>query len=547
MDERRAEAGLAEETSCNRPPWWLARLRARFPGLSARYLELDPRSLGLVRIYIGGLLLVDLLRHLPELEVFYTNDGLLPNHAVLRAPTTDYAFSLFFTASHTREAAALFALCGLVFAGLLAGWYTRAFHIASFIAILSFHVRTVMFEDGAECTTKLLVFWTLFLPMGARFSIDALRARAADGRPAETRPAVSLACLGIAVQLAVIYFFNTLHKNGETWREGTTVHYVLHQDRIVTWLGWQLREQLTLGMSQALTWSALATEAVLPLLLLTPFKTALARRVAIVLGVGLHVGFALLLNLGLFSANMIGLFLLLIGAREWEALARLRVAGWARARVASSRALQALRAWLVYGAAASPAAPAPRGPAWLRALWTQETLIACAFVVLGRQMLWENAAVPAALKPREMSPLMRALVEYPRLFQGWSMFAPDAPKDDMHLYVDALTVDGRHVDPLNEVGSRVARVPLGAIPDWLGESDSFCDYMVGILGRPEYHEAFKAWIFRYPRRTGNPNDRITSFRVIVLQDDSPPPGETRARNVRERVLLTSAKRQLRRD
>src|SRR5690348_6220231 len=114
------------QTSCNRPPFWLARLRARFPGFSARYLELDPRSLGLVRMYLGGLLLVDVLRHAPELSICYTNEGLLPNYMVLERPGTQYMFSVFFTASHLREAVALFVLCSLVFVGLLLGWHTRA-------------------------------------------------------------------------------------------------------------------------------------------------------------------------------------------------------------------------------------------------------------------------------------------------------------------------------------------------------------------------------------------------------------------------------------
>ena len=61
-----------------------------------------------------------------------------------------------------------------------------------------------------------------------------------------------------------------------------------------------------------MTYSALVLESLGPLLVLNPFDWRVTRRLAVILMTGLHVGFALLLNLGLFSFNMIGFFLLLI-------------------------------------------------------------------------------------------------------------------------------------------------------------------------------------------------------------------------------------------
>ena len=172
--------------------------------------------------------------------------------------------------------------------------------------------------------------------MGARFSVDSLlaslRARpersAADlnrreDLPLELRPVVSLAVLALLLQVSVIYYFNVVHKSGVTWRDGSAVHYALHQDRLVTWLGWRLREQLTPALSQVMTYAALAVEAVVPVLVLNPFGWRVTRRLAAFFAVGLHLGFAALMNLGLFSFNMIGFFLPLIPATDWERLARL--------------------------------------------------------------------------------------------------------------------------------------------------------------------------------------------------------------------------------
>ena len=68
-------------------------------------------------------------------------------------------------------------------------------------------------------------------------------------------------------------------------------------------------------------------------------------------------------------------------------------------------------------------------------------------IACGSQVLMENRAVPQWLKWGQAG-WMRLLVEYPRMFQGWSMFAPNAPMDDINIVVDAVTSEGRHVGRL---------------------------------------------------------------------------------------------------
>jgi hypothetical protein len=42
---------------------------------------------------------------------------------------------------------------------------------------------------------------------------------------------------------------------------------------------------------------------------------------------------------------------------------------------------------------------------------------------------------------------MISAVEYPRLLQGWSMFAPEPPYEDGRVVIDGRTADGRKLDP----------------------------------------------------------------------------------------------------
>jgi hypothetical protein len=118
------------------------------------------------------------------------------------------------------------------------------------------------------------------------------------------------------------------------------------------------------------------------------------------------------------------------------------------------------------------------------------------------------------------------------------MFSPDAPTGERQLYVDAVTSGGRHVDPLNEVASRVAPVPLDHIPPHLEQDEWFHDYIRGIPEAEAYWRALKDWILAYHHRTGKSEDRIVSFEARLIETENPPIGETGQRNIRTKVMMS---------
>jgi hypothetical protein len=314
------------------------------------YGTFDPRSLGLARIGLGLLLLWDLLRRIPDLSNWYSNEGLLPNHTVLWRPSSEYMFSFFFAASRPEEAALMFALCAIPFVAFTVGWHTRAMHVLSFACMVSLHDREIFTENGGDCAINLLCFWTLFLPMGARFSVDAVRKSLAarrertagelnDRAAAAAHPASakSLAFFAILLQLAVIYYFNAVNKHGSTWHRGTAVRYVLYQERMVTWFGLLVRDHIGFQLSRILTYLTLGLEFGAPILILTPVGWQWARRVAVLVLPLMHVGFAAGLNLGQFSFNMMGYFPLLMQPDDWAWLAARFAPSPSRARTVHVR------------------------------------------------------------------------------------------------------------------------------------------------------------------------------------------------------------------
>jgi predicted DCC family thiol-disulfide oxidoreductase YuxK len=629
----------------------------RWVDLSA-WASIDLRALAVFRVAIGTIAVVDVARRLPRIELFYSNNGLLSNHFGLFLPFTEFTFSLLYAFSRPAEVRVVFLLilgCAVLFT---LGYRTRLFHALTLAGVVSIHGRNPIVENGGDVVLTLMLVWALVLPLGNRFSIDAVRASLARTREAgplelnrRTRfpphRARSLAVVVMLLQLAAIYFLNAIQKDGPTWREGTALAYTLEQDRMVTWLGAWARD-LPFGVTRLLTWGSRALEGLAPMLILSPVAVTACRRIAIVALSALHLGIAALMDVGLFSWVMLACLPLLLTAADFDlassALARLagrevfvaydadcglchflarlvrradllaRVTwigrdpqalppGWDRitfearrgetlvvwdsstgkvwtrhlavARVIAALPFGRLVAWTARipgvsglcgwlydggayardrisawlglppcGLSAGPAGSAPaaaRSPA-RRALHRAgriggELAVAFVLVACATQVLVENRFFTERAQftqPR----WARAIVQYGRLFQGWSMFAPDAPTRDGWLVIDAVLADGTHIDP------QTGRTPVFDVADhrrlrW----DSFWDAYSARIASPRlapYRGELRRWLLGRHRHL-----RLPAAQVIVqadvwwIADVSPDPRAPRSPPVEtERIRIT---------
>jgi hypothetical protein len=504
-----------------RTGWWRA--------VREIYLTADPRSLGAFRITLALVLLSDLARRWTELEFWYVNSGLLPNHTLLWRPPAQHLFSLLFSVSHLGEARFAFALCGLVYLAFLFGYRTRWVHFFALIARVSLNSRLAVLENGGDMVMNLLCLLSLPLPLGARFSLDAIaRARREQRRAGVAEPfphfvpegakapVVSLAVAGLLLQFATIYFFNAASKGGAAWRDGSAVHYALHQDKLVTWLGVWMREHLPPDVTRGLTRGVLFTEWAAVMLILTPLSWRAARLLAVCVLPALHLGFALGLNVGGFSPAMMSFYPFLLTAAHWDALEERFGARatrlWARVEARLGRALN----WV----------PAPRKlrfPALRNALWTSAT--ALVLVAIASEVLVDNAPVPQFLRPPQPA-WAKAVIEYPRVLQGWRMFASEPSRTDSMIYVEARTAAGKVVDPYNSVASEQAYPAGDVVPKHLGQSQFFVMYSdrIAYEGYAAYRQAFSEWLLAYPERTGQKEDCLVRYDVYFVTDHSPPLG-----------------------
>jgi hypothetical protein len=505
---------------CEMREWWR--------WFSATYLTVDPRSLGVFRVAFGLVLLSDLVRRWVELGFWYANSGLLPNHTLLWRPPASRMFSLFFTLSSVREAELGFALCAIVYGMFILGYRTGWAQALTVLVRVSLNSRLAVLENGGDMVMDLLCLLTFPLPLGARFSLDAVAASTPEIRVAASEPSapleiqdrartpvVSLAMFGLLLQFSAIYLFNASAKSGPAWRDGSAVHYALHQDKLVTWLGVWLRERLSIPQLHALTWSTLGTEWLGFALIISPVFVRQARLLAVCLMPLLHLGFALGLNLGGFSPAMMSFFPLLLSAEHWSMLSRRFGARLLPLSAAVERGVR----WLL---------PTHR-PAIVRASFFRpvltESAVALLILAIASEALNDNAAVPQALRVHQPA-WAKAIIEYPRILQGWRMFSSEPSRIDSMIYVDAITAQGVHVDPYNAVASDQPYPAGTVVPTHMGQSQFFVMYSdrIGYDNYAAYRTAFSEWLLAYPERTGHAEDCLLSYDVYLVTDRSPEPG-----------------------
>src|SRR5262245_61945085 len=153
-----------------------------------RWTELfavDLRSLALFRVGLAVAILWDLALRSLDLTALYTDRGVLPREALTALfSANNYASIHFYAGVHPALTAALFVLHAAAALALLVGYRTRILTALCWYLALSLNIRNQPAASMAgDHILSLCLFWGMFLPLGARFSLDAHRAGARDAGP----------------------------------------------------------------------------------------------------------------------------------------------------------------------------------------------------------------------------------------------------------------------------------------------------------------------------------------------------------------------------
>ena len=460
-----------------------------------KLFELDYRSLALYRVLLGGVLLYDTTARLSEARAFYTDWGVLPRAPYVEQFQGRWSWSLHLLSGEASVQYVLFALAAVCAAAFLVGYRTRLATLGSLLLLISLHNRNPFVTSAGDQLMRVLMFWTLFLPVGAAYSVD----RALAERDATTRPPngahVSVGTAAFILQVCLVYWFTaTLKSDPEWWHDGSALYYTLSIDYLTTDWG-----RLLLAFPRlltALSFFTVAFEAAGPALLFLPRRNGPVRTAVVFAFVLFHLGMTPLLTLGTFPFVCVAMWSALLPAWFWERAAR-------RFGRATDHATET--------------APAPqaasRAPAWLNVL---------AALLLAYTLLWNFATVTAN---RVGVPASAEWVAHATgLAQIWNMFTPHPKKDDGWYVIPARLAGGAEVD-LFRGGAPVSWAkPADAsalYPDAYWQKYLEYIWLRDFAGlRPHYA--------RYLCREWNGAhagaETLQTFDIIYMREDTPPPG-----------------------
>ena len=393
---------------------------------------IDTRSLAVFRIALALAILADLLIRAPDLGALYTEEGVLPRallddqvraRAPALVPILNLVPHLLFDGALGQGL--LFAVAGVVAVLLGVGWRTRWVTIASWVLLMSLQARNPAVRNGGDEIFRLLLFWAMFLPLGASWSVDAGRA----GGSASPRIVTGGAPAALLLQVALIYPFNALYKDGAAWTTDFTALELFLGN--ATWsAAWGTALLDHPDLLRAMTAAVLGLERFGWLLAFCPLWHGPARTLAVVLFAGFHGGILVLSQIDFFA---------LVGIVAWTVF----LPGWFWTTAAAA-----------LGRHDPPDARLARQPV--------PKLHGVAALALVGYVGCLNVAGYYELFERPGAALLRAPALVLQIDQQWNMFSPEPARWSRFLVARGETAAGRSVDLLVDgqpIGAEAAMVP----------------------------------------------------------------------------------------
>ena len=316
----RVDAGAAaplpgRSTGPERPVigWW-HRLEQR--------MGLDLRSLALFRAAMATLILWDLATRAPWIRAFYTQEGVLPLDAWygrIANSYTRYYYSLHAANGELYWQIILFSLAGFAACGLLVGWRTRLMTVVSWVLMVSLQNRHPLILNAGDSLFRIMLFWSIFLPLGARWSVDSALNTEAVTEPAKRNNRIwNVPVMCFLLQLCLMYWCTAGLKFHDVWMtEHTAVARALRLDYLISpfgnamasWPAWILA---------FVTVATLVVEYVVPTFVWSAWGVGPLRLITVVLMCGMHLCFALCMDIGLFSYVACAAWLAVLPPWWWD-------------------------------------------------------------------------------------------------------------------------------------------------------------------------------------------------------------------------------------
>jgi hypothetical protein len=246
---------------------------------------LDLRALAVMRILIGFNLFIDLCVRFSDLKAHYTDQGILPISLARKMFASDfmapelknnpYLFSLHFISGDYAFQLFLFLIMFIASLLLIVGYKTKWITPLVWLLVLSLHNRNILGFYPGDYLLRMVLLFGIFLPWGRYYSFDWIKSR-------EDKAYIFGGSIAFCFLIFVALFFIMagLSKTGESWGDGTAIHYMLIRHRLKTGYGdFLIHYPLLLS---ALSYFTLWFEKLAPLFIFIGWKNGLIRTFTLV-------------------------------------------------------------------------------------------------------------------------------------------------------------------------------------------------------------------------------------------------------------------------
>lgn len=413
-----------------------AGLRSQIKRGIADSFRIDTRTLAVFRVFVGLLIVADLLLRSRNFTYFYTDDGVVPQ-SLAQSMSSDGAFSFYHLTTEPVLIAALFVLQGLIALQLIVGYKTRIATILSFLFVISLDHHNPLVLSYADVLFRLLLFWAIFLPLGERWSVDAVHA--------DREPRASVASVASALilgQMVYMYFVNGYHKaQNDLWTTGEATPLIMGLDDTTYLLAPYLREFQTLLQIGGLMWFIMLLSSWALLLVVGRRRMLLAA-----MFMAGHASFIFTVRIGAFAYVAIAGLTLFLQAQFWEDLqAVARYLEIDQRRVADRRAeLERFAASFPEARFDSERQRRARETAYSAGIGVVLVSMVL-FTVLSFAPIGGVADEETVVEERIEGTAQQFSIDQP----DWSVFAPTPRTTDGYYVFPAQTADGDVIDVYN--------------------------------------------------------------------------------------------------
>ncbi len=298
----------------------MTELRSQLQRVAYALFSIDVRALALLRIGMGLIMLWQLGGYLGVAGTYFADTGVLPrylNRELLDGLGLSSAWTLYSFNGSAEFARWLIFIHGLAAVALVFGFFTRAATVVCLVLVWSLQMRNPLITTGGDVLLRMLLAWSLFLPLGAIASWDARVRRKTRW---DSSQVLTVATAGLMCQLVCVYFFAGIAKLNSDWLGGHALAMTLSLEMYVNPWGASLREWTWLLRWG--TWITLAIELGIVFLVFSPWHRDYFRGAALALFWILHLAIGLTMSIGIFSITCMLAWVIFIPRESWPRVTR---------------------------------------------------------------------------------------------------------------------------------------------------------------------------------------------------------------------------------